>query len=248
MTPFNERMLLSAREKHSRIVLALDVGGPLDERLARARAILEKAKQDIAAVKMNYHLLLPYGLMGVKRLVDECRREGLPIIADLKMNDIGSTNLDALDSLISFGFDGLIANPFVGYEQGLGEVMKLARGVGLGVLLLVYMSHEGAKDGYALRAENGKPLYITFASRAREWDADGVIVSARSSAKIAEVRRIVGRRRLIFSPGVGPQGGSASTALASGADFVIVGRSITDALRPGAAVAALRRQLSSPGS
>lgn len=244
MTPFNERVLLSAKERKSRLVLALDVAGPLDGRLARARAILEQTKHDVAAVKLNYHLLLPYGLRGVKNLVDECKRERLPIIADLKMNDIESTNLDALRSLISFRFDGLIANPFVGYEEGLGRVMKIAHRAGLGVLLLAYMSHEGAKDGYALRAENGEPLYKLFASRARKWKADGVVVSAKSGAKIAEVRRIVGRRCLIFSPGVGPQGGSASTALASGTDFIIVGRSVTGAPKPDVAVEALRHQWS----
>jgi len=244
MIPFNERVLRSAGERRSRLVLALDITGPMDDRLSRAQAVLERAMNDVAAVKLNNHLLLPYGLRGVKNLVDECKREGLPVIADLKLNDIESTNLDVLDSLISFGFDGLIANPFVGYEEGLGRVMTRAHRVGLGVLLLTYMSHEGAKDGYALRAEDGSPLYRLFASRARKWKADGVIVSAKSGPRIREIRRVIGKRCLIFSPGVGPQGGSASTALASGADFVIIGRSVTNAPRPEAAIATLRRQWS----
>lgn len=242
MTPFNERMLLSAKERGSRLVLALDVRGPIEGRLDRAEAILEQTKEHIAAVKLNQHLLLPHGLKGVKGIVDGCTRERLPLIADLKMNDIESTNLDALESLVSFGFDGLIANPFVGYEEGLGRVMRRARDAGLGVLLLTYMSHRGAKDGYAVLTEKGEPLYRVFAARAKEWGADGVIVSAKSSAVTAEVRNIVGKDCLIFSPGVGPQGGTASDALASGADFVIVGRSVTEAPEPARVTAALRNE------
>jgi orotidine-5'-phosphate decarboxylase len=244
MTQFKERMLMSAKEKRSRLVLALDVSGPIEERLAKAQMVLEQTKQDLAAVKLNQHLLLPYGLNGVKSLIAECRGEGLPLIADLKMNDIESTNLDALQSLISFGVDGLIANPFVGYEEGLGKVIERAHKAALGVLLLAYMSHQGAEDGYALRSDKGEPLYRVFASRAREWGADGVVVSAKSSDKILEVRRIVGKHCLLFSPGIGPQGGRASTALASGTDFIIVGRSVTEAPNPAVAVSALRNEWS----
>ena len=244
MTLFKERMLLSAKQKRSRLVLALDVAGPIEERLTRAQAIFEETKQDVAAVKLNQHLLLPYGLNGVRSLIDACKREGLPVIADLKMNDIESTNLDALHSLISFGVDGLIANPFVGYEEGLGKVMERAHEAAIGVLLLAYMSHKGAEEGYALRSENGEPFYRVFASRAREWGADGVVVSAKSSDKILEVRRIVGERCLVFSPGIGRQGGTASTALTSGTDFIIVGRSVTEAPNPAVAVSALRHEWS----
>ncbi len=241
---FRERMLLSAREKRSRIVLALDIAGPVDARLDMARTVLAQTKSDVAAVKLNQHLLLPFGLVGVERLVKECKREGLPLIADLKMNDIESTNLDALDSLVSFGFDCVIANPFVGREEGLGAVLERAHRTGLGVLLLVYMSHEGTKEGYAINTEKGEPLYRVFATRAKDWGADGTIVSAKSSEVIKSVRNIVGKDSLIFSPGVGPQGGTASAARASGADFVIVGRSVTDAPDPAKVVAALRNELS----
>ena len=244
MKTFNERILSSAKERKSSLVLALDVTGPIEQRLARAKTVLEQTKHDLAAVKLNHHLLLPHGLKGVQPLLDECKREGLPVIADLKMNDIESTNLDALQSLISFGIDGLIANPFVGYAEGLGKVMERAHEAAFGVLLLVYMSHQGAKDGYGLRSEKGEPLYRIFSARARDWGADGVIVSAKSGDMIKEVKSIVGKRCLVFSPGIGPQGGAASSAVASGTDFVIVGRSITEAPNPTAAASALRLEWS----
>ncbi|MGD1055623.1 MAG: orotidine 5'-phosphate decarboxylase / HUMPS family protein, partial [Nitrososphaerales archaeon] len=105
--------------------------------------------------------------------------------------------------------------------------------IGGGILFLVYMSHKGAEEGYALRLEGGEPLYRVFAERARDWKADGVVVSAKSADKIEETRRIVGKNCLIFSPGVGAQGGDATSAASSGADFLIVGRSIIESADPG---------------
>ena len=230
MSSFRDRMMASAERTGSRVVLALDVTGPYDARLARAEKALDATKDGIAAVKVNHHLLLPFGLEGIGKIVAKCHDRGLPLIADLKMNDIESTNLDIADSLLAYGFDAVIANPFVGKEEGLGGVIERMHAKGGGVILLVYMSHRGAKEGYSLRVA-GKPLYKTFAARAKDWRADGVIVSAKSPEKIAETRKIIGKGCLIISPGVGAQGGTRRGA-ALGADFVIVGRSIVEATNP----------------
>jgi orotidine-5'-phosphate decarboxylase len=194
--------------------------------------VLARSKDRIAAVKMNHHLLLPFGLEGVRRIVKVCHEERLPLIADLKLNDIESTNINAVESLLSYGFDAFIANPFVGYKEGLGGAIERAHSLGGGVLLLVYMSHAGAEEGYSLHVDGKKPLHQVFAERAKAWAADGVIVSAKSGERITEARRYVGRDCLIFAPGVGAQGGKAVVGASSGADFLIVGRTIMDSLEP----------------
>ena len=237
---FRERMHQSAQAHRSRTVLALDFADPYEVRLGRAEKVLEATKGEIAAVKINHHLLLPYGLEGVSGIVDACREEKLPLIADLKMNDIESTNMNIVDSLFAYGFDAVIANPFVGKEEGLGKVVESVHSKNGGVLFLVYMSHKGAEEGYSLRLESGTPIYQLFAARARDWGADGVIVSAKASDKIAEVRGIVGKDCMIFTPGVGAQGGDASASLSAGADFVLVGRSITESPDPLKAARALK--------
>ena len=229
---FGEKIQRSSEKNGSRVVLALDFSDPYDVRLKRAEEVLAATKREIAAVKVNHHLLLPYGLRGIQGLTGVCRQEGLPLIADLKLSDIESTNLNAVDSLLAFGFDAVIANPFVGKEEGLGKVIERMHASEGGVILLVYMSHRGAAEGYGLRDERGRPLYRAFAERAREWGADGVIVSAKTLDKIAETRRVVGNGCLIFAPGVGPQGGDTSSGAGRGADFIIVGRSVTGASDP----------------
>jgi len=238
-TAFRESMIHSAAKRKSPIVLALDFSGPYGKRLSLAEKVLEVTKDDIAAVKVNHHLLLPFGLQGLQGVISKCNTERLPLIADLKLNDIESTNLNVVDSLLDFGFNAVIANPFVGREEGLGKVIQRMHSRGGGMLLLVYMSHAGAPEGYGLRLADGKPLYRVFADRAKEWGADGVIVSAKSSDKIAETRKVVGKSCLIFSPGVGAQGGDAAGGVLSGADFLIVGRSITEADDPAKVLRAL---------
>jgi orotidine-5'-phosphate decarboxylase len=236
---FRERILMSAREKDSRVVLALDLSDPYETRLTKAERILDMTKGEIAAVKVNHHLLLPYGLRGLEKAIGICKDGGLPLIADLKINDIESTNLNIVDSLFDFGFDAVIANPFVGKEEGLGSVVEQVHSKKGGVIFLVYMSHKGAEEGYSLRLEGGKPIYRVFAERARDWGADGVIVSAKASDRISETRSIVGKDCLIFTPGVGAQGGSAGASLAAGADFVLVGRTVTGSSDPLKSVRAL---------
>jgi len=230
-------MAASMHEHGSRVVLALDFTGPFEKRLRRAEEVLEKTKNRVAAVKLNQQLILPLGLQGLRSLAETCGASGLPLIADIKLNDIEYTNVDAAESLLAHGFDAVIANPFVGREEGLGAVVEKMHSRGAGVILLVYMSHKGSAEGYGLKTEGGKPMYAMFAERARDWGADGVVVSAKSPERIAETRRIVGEGCLIFAPGVGAQGGEAREALRSGADFVIVGRAITESPDPAAAAA-----------
>ncbi len=237
---FRERVLEASRRRGSKVVLNLDFAGPYEGRLDNAVRVLNETKEHLAAVKVNHHLLLPFGLQGIRAVIDICKEEGLPLIADLKMNDIESTNLNIVDSLLGYGFDAVIANPFVGKAEGLGKAIERIHSKNGGILLLVYMSHKGADEGYSLRLEGGEPLYRVFARRAKEWGADGVIVSAKSAEKIVETRQIVGRECLIFSPGVGVQGGDASAGIAAGADFVLVGRTITESLDPAKTAAGLK--------
>ncbi|MDG6918146.1 MAG: orotidine 5'-phosphate decarboxylase [Nitrososphaerota archaeon] len=237
---FRHRLREVSRRRGSKLILALDFFGPYDGRLDNAVRVLSETKEHLAAVKVNHHLLLPYGLQGMRGVISACKDEGLPLIADLKINDIESTNLNIVDSLLDYGFDSVIANPFVGREEGLGKVIERVHSKNAGILFLVYMSHKGAADGYSLRLEGGEPLYRLFAHRAREWGADGVVVSAKSADKIAETRQIVGEELLIFSPGVGAQGGNASAGISAGADFVFVGRSITESQEPSKTAAKLK--------
>jgi orotidine-5'-phosphate decarboxylase len=232
----------NSRKSGSRIILAADIGGPYESRLERAKSLVSAVRERVVAVKVNWHLLLPYGVLGLRELVETCNDAGLPLIADMKLNDIGTTNVEAAVTLFSNGFDALIANPFVGYKEGIEGVLMKGHEMKKGVILLVYMSHGGAKEGYGLKVGD-EPLYRRFARKTRQWGADGAVVSSRSPSIIREVRSILRKDQVILSPGVGFQGGDARKALRAGSDYVIIGRSIVNAKDPVRSVDALNREI-----
>jgi len=114
-----------------------------------------------------------------------------------------------------------------------------------GVILLVYMSHKGAEEGYGQTIRDPKtgrlvPQYLVFAQKALAWKADGAIVGATYPEKIREVHAILEGRVPIYSPGVGVQGGDIESAIRAGAHYLIVGRTITLAENPAEAAKTIR--------
>jgi orotidine-5'-phosphate decarboxylase len=239
---FKAKMQEAAKSKNSRIVLALDFPFEAAENrnivLIKAQKILKAVHPYVCAVKINHHLTLPLGTFdGVQALVEQIRGQGMLAIMDAKVNDIGATNQVIAEYYYSAGFDALIANPFVGWEEGLKPLFGVSKRLNRGVILLTYMSHRGASEGYGqtiIDPETGEKTlqYVSFAKKALLWGADGVVVGATVPEKIAEVKRILGEKVAIYSPGVGAQGGGAETAIKAGANYLIVGREITNSDDP----------------
>jgi len=239
---FRTRMEDTSRLKASSIVLALDFPfqnpETREELFERALSTLEIVSQYVCAVKINHHLVLPLGTFdGVRELVKSIHEEGLIAIMDCKLNDIGATNQVTAEYYYSAGLDALIANPFVGWEEGLKPVFEVARNLNRGVILLTYMSHKGANEGYGqiiYDTQTGlkTPQYISFAKKAIEWDADGAVVGATYPEKIKEIYDLLREKVPIYSPGVGAQGGAAEKALKAGARYLIIGREITQSQNP----------------
>ncbi|MEM3769842.1 MAG: orotidine-5'-phosphate decarboxylase [Candidatus Bathyarchaeia archaeon] len=234
---FREKMAEAARKRESNIVLALDFPYEKPENrksfYKRAENIIEAVSPYICAVKINHHLVLPLGIFnGIQKLLEKAHEKGLLTIMDCKVNDIGSTNQVIAEYYYEAGFDALIANPFVGWEEGLKPIFEVAKNWRKGVILLAYMSHKGAEEGYGqivVDTESGqkKSQYVVFAEKALKWGADGVVVGATYPEKIREVHAVLGGRTPIYSPGVGVQGGEIESALKAGAYYLIVGRAIT---------------------
>jgi orotidine-5'-phosphate decarboxylase len=65
-----------------------------------------------------------------------------------KINDVGSTNSEIAKHYYKVGFDTVIVSPFIGWDGGLKPVFESSKKAGKGVILLVYMSHRGAVEGY----------------------------------------------------------------------------------------------------
>jgi len=239
---FKSKIQEIAKTNKSRIVLALDF--PFQnsrnnlEIMYKAETMIDQIYPYLCAVKFNNHLVLPLGLFdGVKNLVEKIHNRGLLTIMDAKVNDIGNTNQIIADYYYAAGFDAIIANPFIGWEDGLKPLFETSHKQDKGVILLTYMSHKGAIEGYGQTiidpsTGNPTPQYLMFARKNILYEADGAVVGATIPEKISEIHQILGEKVPIYSPGVGIQGGNAEDAIKAGTNYLIVGREIISAQNP----------------
>lgn len=241
MTSFSERMKKAAERKNSRIIVALDPAAGRRDARQFAIKIIDAVADSVCAVKVNFHLLLPLSAKEITQVTKRAHRHGLQCIADIKLNDIASTNEAALSHLRKMGFDAVIANPFMGTAT-LASLVQKAHEAGAGVIALVYMSHQDAGEGYGLDTQQGR-LYKSFLERAAKAGADGIVVGATQLDVLKEVayeKRSRGIALPVYSPGVGVQGGDAKMAVEAGSDYLIVGRSIVESKDPKKAAEKLR--------
>jgi orotidine-5'-phosphate decarboxylase len=231
---FLDMIKRAAEQNRSRIVLALDVKGP--DALEKAERLLRETAEYICCVKINKHLILPWGVEGLRGLIKRAHSLGLPVIADCKMCDIGSTNFVEALTYFDAGFDAITVVPLPGWADGLEGVFHLARERGMGVITVTLMSNRGASEFFEAVIYDEElgvfdKLYKVFARRSLKWGADGVVVGATRPEAIRQVREIV-EDLPIFSPGVVVQGGGVVEALRAGASYVIVGRAICESDNP----------------
>ncbi len=212
-------------KKETRLILALDV---LSEEGALDLVTALEGRVDY--VKIGYPLILAAGL-GIVRKVSKIA----PVIADLKVADIPNTNTLISQQVLAAGAVGLIAHAFVG-KDSLKACAEAAKEKGALVFAVTEMSHPGAEEFMA-------PLAFKLAQTAVDAGADGVVAPATRPERIRLVRSAIGDR-IIISPGVGAQGGSARSALDAGADCLIVGRSITNSEDPVKATDKILEQIS----
>ena len=241
---FSHRITEASIIKRSRIILALDLTDRSDLNEFALKTI-SQLESYICAVKLNFHLILPLSsseLSEVNRLVHSY---DLQSIADIKLNDIPSTNKIAISHLSSMGFDAITVNPFIG-TAGLRAVVVQAHELKSGILALVYMSHIGAQGGFGINflGSNNQvtSLYQKFFQDAIACRVDGVIVGANRLEILKEIS-CKKDRIPIYSPGVGVQGGNIKQAANSGTDYFIIGRSIIGSKDPLKTAKTLQHQL-----
>ena len=200
-------------KKDTRLILALDVTAR-----EQALSLAEKLCGYFDAIKIGYPLILSAGLGIVTEIATN-----LPVIADLKVADIPNTNRLICQAVLGAGAGGIIAQAFPG-KDSLQACADSATAHGADLYVVTEMSHPGAELFMA-------PLAEKMARLAVEVGAAGVVAPATRPDRIKRIRSIIGEK-IIISPGVGAQGGSAGAALLAGADYLIVGRSIYEAEDP----------------
>ena len=117
MAKFRNRIKKSA--KQSRIILANDYSNSTPRLEEKTIRNIKTLGNYLCGIKLNFHLLLPLGKKEIKRITKTAHDFGIQTIADIKLNDIGNTNIVTSENLSELGFDALIANPIrVGVNAG----------------------------------------------------------------------------------------------------------------------------------
>jgi orotidine-5'-phosphate decarboxylase len=203
-----ERISELSNLKKSRIILALDKVESLN--------ILSSIIKYVAGVKIGLPLLISIGADNMKNIIINYKNDAI-FIADLKASDIPETNENIAKTIKNIGFDAIIAHAFVGSES----LKALAKH--LSVFSLIGMTH---KDSYLINSNVNILIKISQIAGITNF-----VAPATYPDIIKHLRKEI-PNALIISPGVGAQGAPFGSALKVGANFEIIGRSITTALNP----------------
>jgi orotidine-5'-phosphate decarboxylase len=188
----------------------------------------------LCGIKINFHLLLRLDKKQISKINKTAHDHGLQCIADIKLNDIGNTNLITAENLWNMGFDAVIVNPIMG-KKSLKNLVELSHKKNKGIISLCHMSAPEAKASYELEIKNRlkkQQLYQLFLDWAITSNVDGIIVGATYPKIISYCKKSIHGKLSIFSPGVGTQGGNASKAKKLGSDYLIVGRTVLNSKNP----------------
>jgi orotidine-5'-phosphate decarboxylase len=198
---------------------------------------------EVRFYKVGMELYAAAGMDFVRELVDE----QFHVFLDLKMYDIGETVRRAVAQVAKTGVRFLTVH-------GSGAVMRAAvegRGAGtlrlLGVTVLTSFDEDDLADlGFPCAVGSLVELRVKNAMAA---GVDGVVVSPREARK---VRELAGPGAILVTPGVRSGGAAAgdqkrvatpAQARQDGADYLVIGRQVTRAADPLAAVREIRAEL-----
>jgi orotidine-5'-phosphate decarboxylase len=172
-------------------------------------------------------------------IVRELLARGERIFLDLKLHDIPNTVTHAVDEAAALG-----ASLLTIHAAGGPAMMRAASGAAgeegkLSLLAVTVLTSLGDEDLSQLGVGGSLEEQVVRLGRlAHDCGIDGVVASPR---EIRLLRETLGQDFLIVTPGIraaGEDAGdqrrtmSAAEAVAAGADYIVVGRPITEAAQP----------------
>ena len=225
---------LGARE---RLIVALDVPNT-----AQALALVQLLGNLVQWFKIGLELYLAEG----NRIVEKVRERGHPVFLDLKLHDIPNTVAGAIRSVATSGAGKLTVHAAGGHAM-LAAAQEAAESTPSAPHLLavtVLTSMDQAQ--LAATGVSGSPTEQSLRLAALAYSA-GIRSLVASSQEIAELRAHYPDSRLVI-PGIRPAGAAVgdqkrvatpASAIAAGADYLVIGRPITQAPDPAAAAQAI---------
>ncbi len=217
-----------------RLIVALDLPAVRD-----AEAMVERLGDSVTFYKVGYQLAFAGGLEFASALA----RAGKRVFLDMKLHDIENSVAKGVENVARLGVNFLTVHA---YPQTMKAAVAARRGSGLKILavtvLTSYDDIDLAESGYSTGVES---LVARRAQQAHDLGVDGLVCSPEEASPL---RLAVGNDMLFVTPGIRPQGSARgdqkrvttpAQAIAAGADYLVVGRPITEAADPKAAAEAV---------
>ncbi|HEY3992318.1 MAG TPA: orotidine-5'-phosphate decarboxylase [Ktedonobacteraceae bacterium] len=220
---FLEKLLAAERQSHSLLCVGLDPeperlpdelrGLPVERGIVQfCLAIIEATAPYASVFKPNlafFEVLGPAGLVALQEVLRAIPAH-IPVIADAKRGDIGSTARNYAAAFFeTYGFDAITVNPYLGYDSVAPFLAYRDRGI----ILLCRTSNPSARDFQDLlvQEEDGQthPLYEVVARRVQSWNEAGncaLVVGATYPQEMQAVRTLCPDLPILV-PGIGTQGG-----------------------------------------
>jgi orotidine-5'-phosphate decarboxylase len=232
----------STLDPRDRLIVALDVPS-----VEMALKLVTRLGRAVTFYKIGYQLGYAGGIAFANQLIDD----GKQVFLDFKLHDIGNTVEKGVASVAKMGATFLTVHGYPQTMQAAAAGRAESKLKILAVTVLTsYDDDDLAAAGYSLKVGE---LAAARAAQARDLGIDGLVCSPEEAANL---RRIVGGNMVLVTPGIRPAGSAAgdqkrimtpARAIAAGADYLVVGRPITEAADPKAAAEAIVAEIESAG-
>ena len=220
-------------DPRERLIVALDVPS-----LDAAQAMVARLGGAVSFYKIGYQLAFAGGLDYARKLTQSGKR----VFLDLKLHDIGNTVAAGVKSVAGLGASFLTVHAYPQVMQAAVAAREHNLRI-LAVTVLTSLNEADLKEaGYATTVAE---LAAWRAAQARDVGVDGLVCSPE---EVVNLRRIVGAELTLVTPGIRLAGSGTgdqkrvatpAAAIASGADYLVVGRPIIAAPDPKAAAEAI---------
>jgi orotidine-5'-phosphate decarboxylase len=217
-------------DPRDRLIVALDVPS-----IEMALSLITKLGRSVSFYKIGYQLGYAGGLQFAHQLIDD----GKQVFLDFKLHDIGNTVEKGVESVARMGASFLTVHAYPQTMQAAVKGKGMSKLKILAVTVLTsYDDNDLDKAGYRMKVGE---LAAMRAQQAREFGIDGLVCSPEEASNL---RKIVGGEMALVTPGIRPAGSATgdqkrvmtpTKAIAAGADYLVVGRPITEAVDPKAA-------------
>jgi len=231
-----------------RIIVALDYPEADAARQFVAR-IGSKTGPELCRLKVGKELFVAAGPAFVQELVEQ----GYDVFLDLKFHDIPNTVAQACKAVARLGVWMMNVHA-VGGPRMMQAAREALEGLSARprLIAVTVLTSMGEAELRAVGVEaSAHQQVLRLAALAHDNGMDGVVCSAQEAPLL---RSALGAEFLLVTPGIRPVGSAAgdqtriltpAQAIQAGADYLVIGRPITQAADPLAALEAIAQEIAS---